>query len=1279
MKLSSRTLNPLTLPLTGKLLIEASAGTGKTYSITSIILRVLVDHLLPDTLTESAPASSAYQLKDILVVTFTKDATAELKERIQLRINQAVDDFESGRSEDAYIASLLEHLAAKRKEATKAFKLAQQSIHEASIFTIHAFCLQLIKEFSLETGEWFKTQLNKDEVQLNQRFAQDFWRQHVYEADAWQASLYQDSSLFGQSPNNVEKQLKNWKSRAEFQLADQTDQPFEAWLDQLRATEQAFTELWHKQQDELAEYLASSTEIGHSTYKKGNNARFIQSVNDAITSGQSLTNVESLKYFTKTKLMDSSKTPHFEQLSLSTPTKQIFVLGDRLFEEKNALYVAYYAHQIKSYRAQLTQLYEQDQQLTFNTVIQQTEQALRHVHTNSATQQRLAQRFRLGLIDEFQDTDQRQYQIFSQLFSGENQGLMMIGDPKQAIYTFRGGDLETYLMARSQADQCFTLATNWRSSPELIAAYNALYTAADQPFLSDQIEYEIVSASPEPKPVLHVDKQPLQALTTFDASSMTASSDGRTVTKEAMISRLAAHVAHTLRHYLNAGELIDAQGKATKLELNDIAILVRNATEATAIKEALDEQQLRYSYFSDKTKIFKTSAADSLRFLLNAIEQPRAIKPLKTVLATELFGWSLDRIRELENESNTLATLQVALIKAKKRLQTHGLFEALHQLYHDLELLAQLLSDKSKRQFLANLLQLTQHLHERFPSETRVNVFYTYLRDQHQNDDPAQEDDDDIRLQIEDTQKRISIYTLHKSKGLQFKLVFMPFIGLKLSAPRSLLWFYHQQTPEKDNTQKRKRLIAKLAKGKEIETKATKTTTDPGKLLSDHEHQQEAARLLYVGLTRAIAHCFLYLPSSDDLKPSPLGHLLCSKDDDSNCLEQALSKLQALAYSQVETLVTDDDAIAPNSFEHTSNWHDAHSTANKQVPQLEALNFTRSLKQPAQITSYTALTRHHDHVTTDSSSLDPTSYDNKHKLEHIDEPELSNEAKQPANTTGLVSAPSTPTTLDLFSEQSRFEFPAGAQAGLFLHQWLETLVENSKLWQLAQLQDITSHDWRSPIASMLSQYTIAESFADCLPNWLNDILQADLSADQGTTAMSSLQLGQLTPSQCLPEMNFLLALRPITQAKLNQLLRKSPIAPSDGELNFADVEGFLTGAIDLTFEHQGRFFIMDYKSNHLGHSATQYASSVLLRAMQEHRYDVQLLIYTLAMHLHLQQCLPDYDYEQHMGGAYYVFLRGMQANQQSGVFFHRPDRQLIEALSKLISPNFKTLRQEESP
>jgi exodeoxyribonuclease V beta subunit len=300
------------------------------------------------------------------------------------------------------------------------------------------------------------------------------------------------------------------------------------------------------------------------------------------------------------------------------------------------------------------------------------------------------------------------------------------------------------------------------------------------------------------------------------------------------------------------------------------------------------------------------------------------------------------------------------------------------------------------------------------------------------------------------------------------------------------------------------------------------------------------------------------------------------------------------------------------------------------------------------VTSYSALSRFH---------TAPTLEDKQTK-------KIAEKSVQPLEQS--VSELVLPSVDSDVNEITIFSFPRGAKHGTFLHELFEEIdFQDSPKEKL--------HDWLIERLT-INHYEPVAAWANVLSQWISFILDHALAP----TTYPDLRLSELTPKQKKVEMQFFIPMALIDADSVNQLIAHyDPLSARAGALQFNQVQGMLKGFIDLTFEYQGQYFVLDYKSNYLGDNLQDYSEQAMADAIVEHRYDFQYQLYTLALHRLLKSRLVDYDYHQHIGGVFYTFLRGMQGTSNAGCYFTKPAFELIDKLDRLLSGELDAQQSQE--
>lgn len=1184
-------------PLNGLRLIEASAGTGKTFTIAALYLRLLIERDL--------------SVSSILVVTFTEAATEELRDRIRARIHDALQWLE-GRKSDT---DLLELLQPKRGEQKTIDRLrdALTCMDEAAIYTIHGFCQRTLTESAFESRVLFDAEFITDESRLRQQAARDFWRNHFADASPRRAewllkqwknpdALLDDVSLLVDNPH-VELQPE-----VEREAVERLEQQRSSCIDEV-------CHLWRSDQAEVSNLLSSSTALGRAekTYRKDKLEIALSSLSEVAAAGfDPYALPEGFELFTVDMLQNSllkSKVKKGEK----APVHKIFNKAQQLCEISKQLdlyrRVLVLIEASSVIRASIDHFKSQQRVLFFDDLLNKLDQALQGDGREKLIE-RIRKRYPLAMIDEFQDTDPVQYRIFSTIYTGcPDCGLFMIGDPKQAIYSFRGADIFTYMQARrdTQAENGhFTLGVNWRSHSSLVGMINRLFSCPASPFI-----YDADIAFKEVKPAGRADKNAL----TIDGAEVEPMvawfvPGGKTISKKWAGVHVADGCAGEIARLLNLGREQRALLGKTPLRARDIAVLVRNRFEANDIRQALTRVRVN-SITISRDSVFDADEARDLSHLLRAVAEPGNALLMRTALATRLLGWSAKRIHALGEDEDGWEAKAAAFHGYHRIWREHGFMQMLYRLMRSEGITGALLALPDGERRLTNLLQLAELAQVASRLLPGIENMLRWLADERALAGEG-ECSDEQQMRLESDENLVQIVTIHKSKGMEYPLVFLPFVwSSRKTADKGIIKFHHEHNHQ---------LHADLGSDQR----------EKNLQLAERERLAEDLRLLYVALTRAQQRCYFSWGKFYGAAESAMAWLLhqskpeagppeCIMEElDSDSIRSALNSLNIHGQildqddSGMRLLVTELPADAVTS-------QDSEDVLEK--PQ--ALAFSGRAEQNWQLTSFSGL----------SSRL-------KHDY-RIDLPDFD------PQDTPESEAQREPDAL------SRFTFPRGARAGECLHCILEEL----------DFPKAGAEQIDAVVARKLDQFGFEEKWRSVVSEWMQSILETPLDSGNGLT------LGRVSSEKRFVEMEFHYPLAGLTADGLNGVMKQLSSFRSDhAQLEFNSVNGMMKGFIDLIFEYQGRFYVTDYKSNHLGSSIDDYQYSALQEAIAEHRYDLQYLIYTVALHRYLKLRLPEYDYDKNFGGVYYLFLRGMEprCGAKRGVYFDRPESALISKLDRLF-------------
>lgn len=1180
-------LNTLRFPLHGERLIEASAGTGKTYTIAGLYLRLLLGHgpLIEEGADAGQPSAHERPLSvtEILVVTFTEAATAELRGRIRGRIHEARLAFMRGESKDALLAQLLEEVE-DHELAARRLLAAERQMDEAAVFTIHGFCQRMLKQNAFESGALFETEFLTDDSQLRLQAVSDYWRAEFYPVDKTLASAVR---ALWPSPAALLREMNGWLDNSELEMRPPAgDETLAARHQAAMARIEAVKEGWLAQVDEIRRQTD-----GHiSRYTGKNYEGWLAKIADwAQDEASGYAIPKELERFGQTVLEANLKKGG------AVPTLPLFGEIDALLASRPGIRDLILQRAAVVVRSRMQASKRQAHQLSFDDLLKDLDGAL-----GSSLGERLCERiratYRVAMIDEFQDTDPQQYRIFHRLYGGhQDTALLMIGDPKQAIYGFRGADIFTYIQARRNVSAHYTLGRNWRSSGALVAAVNGLFERAKDPFIYEaDIPFLPVAAQGKSK-ALWLEGETAPVLHCWQLTGQPTFNRGDYQSK---MARATAAEIHRLLTLAREGKALIG---SEPVKAGDIAVLVRTGAEGKLVQQELARLAIASVYLSNRESVLEQVEAREILLILHACQNPSEERSLRAALATGLFDLDAKALDELASDERVWESAVQEFMEYRKIWHRRGVLAMLRALLHRRNLASSLLASPYGERRLTNFLHLGELLQQ---VSSELDGEYALLRWLGEAVNRQSSQDAEQILRLESERKLVQIVTIHKSKGLEYPLVFLPFICSHRSADTPL---YHEADEAGNRT------ILDL------------TGNEDSLAEADKERLAEDLRLLYVALTRGVYATWLGLApvrsgngksEKTDLHQTAIGYLLQKGEEgDAATLATALS---ALAEDLPGVAVGEPSLTRPAPL----------PPEEEQLGEPQVRRFGGTLERDWWISSYSGLAAQgHGHS---KGVLANPGFDD----------EVVTEAAALA-TEEPVQAP----------QPSIFTFPKGARPGTLLHSLFETIDFES-----AAGDSLAQH-----ISTLLAQDGFDESWAPVLQQQVEAVLETPLEIGFG----EPVRLRDLAPERKQVELEFFLPMGRVTAPALTALCQQhDPLSRGNKPLSFATVQGMLKGFIDLVFEWQGRWYLLDYKSNHLGMSPADYSRPALEQAMVEHRYDLQYQLYSLALHRLLSLRLPGYDFDQHFGGVFYLFLRGMP---QGGIFHTRPSRELVLGLDRLFS------------
>jgi len=1200
-----KTLELDRFPLTGTRLIEASAGTGKTFTLTALYLRLLLERGL--------------DVPQLLVVTFTEAATDELRGRVRARLREAAAAFEAGESGDPVLAGLLRRLDDHGARAQQ-LRDAITRLDEAAIFTIHGFCQRMLTEHAFESGALFDTELTTDEQALREAVINDFWRTRFYDADRAFAAWVRERWA---TPAALLDELSPWVHNAVPRVLPPADDrsvaEAEAGVDAARARAGS---VWSASDIERLLLEAKGLSRAERAYRPDRVQALVAAAEAYFAGGNGRFVPAELADLTPERLA-AGRTPGAVNKGIAPPEHPFFERCATLVACARELDVRREARLLSDaadyLRDGLARRKREHRHWTFNDLLVDLDTAL-HAPGGEALAASIRSRFPAALVDEFQDTDPLQYRIFDTVYgaAGDAGAWFMIGDPKQAIYGFRGADIFTYIQARRDTDpatQHFTLGINWRSAEALVRAVNTLFSQASAPFIFDRdIDFLPVQPSGRADEApFTVDGETPSALAVWFVERTEDNIYHGTISKrwaqEALSGACAGEIARLLTLGADQRACLGEQG----VQAGDIAVLVRDRHEADVMRAALSQAGIKSVYIS-RDSVFATSEAEALEHVLTAVAEPGVERRLRAALATDLLGADAAALSAGDDDphwQDWLACFQTYhALWAEK-----GFMPFFQRFLSDQVVAERLLARPDGERRLTNVLQLGELAQTASETVWGMEAMLRWLGFHRRHPDG---DAEDQQLRLESDAGLVKIVTIHKSKGLEYPIVFLPFPwvsrpGKETDGQRPAAVEFHDPAD--------RAYTLDLGSASHAEHYA----------LSENERLAEDLRLLYVALTRARHRCYLTWGQFYGAAESALAYLLHPAAEGARgCSDMAALDDGRLRAAWQRLAERADGAIAVAGL--PDNEIRQAPQGAREGEELRARAFTGRVPRGWQIASYSALI-------SGQTALQPAAGAESPDYDAVD--------TRPNTPAGA------PEAAEPFS--SIFQFPRGARAGTFMHMLLERLdfpagagLDGTPLAVLAQ--------------RLLQRHGFDVRWSPVVEALVDHVLDTDLGEGGRLRAVSA--------GRRLVEMEFYFPLRGLGHAALNRFLGDYRGAGAAPRLNFGTLAGLMKGFIDLVFERDGRFFIVDYKSNHLGEHAADYGRGRLAQAMVEHDYDLQYLIYSVALHRYLARRVPDYDYERHFGGVYYLFLRGMNgggAGTGTGVYADRPSFQRIAELERVLA------------
>ncbi|MEZ4907343.1 MAG: UvrD-helicase domain-containing protein [Saprospiraceae bacterium] len=1108
-----RLFDVLKIELKDKNLIEASAGTGKTYAIGILTLRLLLEKNI--------------KIEQILMVTYTNAAVEELEIRIRKFIYIALNYTRYNIDTDnKQIKDIIEK-SIKTNGKDKTLALLNEAIEffdETSIFTIHGFCKKVITDYAFENSMLLNTELIEDQSNLIEEFIAEFWRENIATLDPEVLKSILDENFSFKNINSIFSKVSNGGKIRIKNIVNFTETASDIKL--LKAKIEYNKNILFNTFESSWQYL--------STLKVGR----LKNITNAIKQQSAEDLYEELKQkLTSEKINNDLYKLEF----LFSESYDVINAEQELSTYILDLIANLYKKAVDFISIKLEQKKKRNKLVSFHDLIQVLHNTL-VVSNNENLKKELNYKYRAIFIDEFQDTDILQYQIFKKLFiDNSNAILFLIGDPKQSIYGFRGADLETYTTAKDNLkNSVFSMNTNFRSTKELLLAINDFFHVdnSTDDIIQNNLDYTKVEFGNEYLGKLINTKgenNPFEVIENYDLTSQ------KEQNQSIILTSMINEIVELLSNYE-----IQFKDKTIKISPSDIGILVRNNSHGALIKEKLAQHNIP-SIIIDDTKVLETNEAKELYYVLFAIFEPEK-SSINRALLTSFTNFTQDEIKKLNfeilNEKfNTILSFWT----------TSGVYSAISQFINLFDIQSHLINSETPNgnRIYTNLIHIAEILNEKeiYDGLSQIQLLDWLLRAIQGDKSVAK-----YEQKLESDDNSIQIVTVHKSKGLAYNIVILPLFNLTPHTNNDFCIEYKDENNEK--------IISVYKDNEEIES-------------VKHQEIQENERLLYVAITRSVYKCIVHFNNNQN---GILNSFIPKLNSNSNNIFFKHPNLNSVTYK--------------------------YSSNNLNTASKKPLLLKSKINNYWKITSYSSLANHKE-------------YKPKYKL----------------NINSYLS------------EYDEFIFntlPKGVQTGLIIHKIFELIDFSSSKYHSNSIKNVLN-DY-----GIIADSTLVEKYQSITENVLNSKLVHE-----------NFKLSEIESKDKITELEFFFSIDNFNTYLLQDIF-------PDLDISYPELEGVMHGFIDLVFEKSGKFYILDWKTNHLGSDINDYSEENLEAEIINNNYNLQYSIYTIALNRYLKSKKPDYDYKKDFGGIFYIFIRGVRTDKQSGVYFIKPNESLIKKLEDLF-------------
>ncbi|MDQ8183759.1 UvrD-helicase domain-containing protein [Pelagicoccus sp. SDUM812005] len=1150
----------------GTTLIEASAGTGKTYTLCRIALKLTLQH--------------GITLDRILAVTFTEAATEELAARIQKLYQSTLRELELGDPQEAALKECIAQPDFDLEAAKNALRYSLEVFDEAPISTIHSFCKRSLDLVALETQTPFDAELSQVEEQLIEQLQSEYIRQEILEAS-------QALSLALGFQKNFEKRLND--------IGRQTSTHPEAKLRptplpvDFEALERRFAEIPEAIRDlaeRKADYLAHLRKTSRNAKQlRGDSPDLEACLKRGALLPQDLEWLEDFRSEAWSKAVNKG--------GAHLPVPPLISLVDVVKEQIEAAFTSL----IYNYKPWLSERLEkaklQANVISFNDLLHHLSRALKS-EAGERVKQFLSAKYDAALIDEFQDTDRVQLDIAKALFGEGEHYLFYIGDPKQAIYRFRGADIYAYFQATEGGEiRKEALTKNYRSAPRLVAAVNTLFNSAAAGFVDERIQFEAVEPGTDP-----ADFPPCQS--PFKLHQLTVSE----------FEKFGSGWYRDVLAERAANDFVARINQDPDFDPASAAFLVNSKHEADTLSLALAKRGVSVAIRADRS-VFQTQEAADLGQILAALASPtRTSLKRGAYAALDTSLTAKDMVGPAFEES--AAPIFEYITEWAKDWFSRNFDVALHGLLQLLDTKRSNALDSERR--YANICQLSELLSEARDAEDLSPRGLLNWLSRKANANVSQHEEWQTRISSDEGKPQV--ITVHKSKGLQFPIVYLPFLGLRRVRADELSATYHGPDDE---------MVIDYAP----------EADSPAVTHSQREALAEDVRLLYVALTRAERENIVYLC------PEAMARGNCSSfaqfllDEGLESTSAAVAeKLERIAAASDQTIAFEQSPLEAGPF--VALQRKSESDPEEEVF-AKPLQKRKRMPLPDRVLSFSSL----------------------NKSLHIDETDESVEATEADSALSDESAPiaEEPEVEEAPEGISIFTLPKGTHAGDLLHLILERF-------------DFSRPETLAATTQMAFDALQFEprDFEPIVAGQIGAIAKAKLNSK-----FTSFALEDVAPQLRVPELEFSYPVSGDVKEGILDALAANDLGriPASWLSGLAKGEAglpasMLRGFIDLVLEHEGRLYIFDWKSNYLGPTPTDYDQNAILESMSDHNYFLQYLLYCVALKRFAEWRFPQRRFEDLFGGVFYIYARGISPGKETGIYYDLPTPELLEALDQAL-------------